>query len=200
MLGVLQELHPRRHILEISLYADDAKLFCHPSDGDISAIRAILEVFGQASELLVNYTKSATVMLNCDPVDATTVTTGLACPIAELPNLPGNSAHTTVSHVCPDAAPDRTSRSPTTNLESSPNGQGQPLEACQISPLRHPHTPAASILASKAELEAHGADPTRVPMGQAQKPMAGTTTLAGRVPLDHSPTEAWASRTWRSLA
>lgn len=45
-LGVLERLHPRRPIPEISLYADDVVLFCHPSPSDTTVIKAILELFG----------------------------------------------------------------------------------------------------------------------------------------------------------
>lgn len=40
--GILQQLHPRRTIPAISLYADDVMLFCHATLGDIAAVKGIL--------------------------------------------------------------------------------------------------------------------------------------------------------------
>ena len=34
-LGIMAQLHPRREIPAISLYADDVVLFCHPTQPDI---------------------------------------------------------------------------------------------------------------------------------------------------------------------
>ena len=57
--GILQRLHPRRDIPAISLYADDVMLFCHATQGDVEAVRAILAIFSEASGLRVNYAKSS---------------------------------------------------------------------------------------------------------------------------------------------
>jgi hypothetical protein len=57
-LGVLQQLHPRRHIPEISLYTDDVVLLCHPTSNDLASVKAILQLFGRSSGLLVNYNKA----------------------------------------------------------------------------------------------------------------------------------------------
>ena len=73
-LGIIQQLHPRRVIL-----------FCHPSPGDVEAVKEILHLFGRASGLLVNFTKSTATMLRCDPVEAAPVVEHLGCPIVELP-------------------------------------------------------------------------------------------------------------------
>jgi hypothetical protein len=58
--GILQPLHPSRHIPAISLYADDVVLFCHPSSDNIAAVKGILQLFGSASSLQVTYGKSST--------------------------------------------------------------------------------------------------------------------------------------------
>lgn len=83
--GILQHLHPRRSILVISLYADDMVLFYHPTPSDIMAIKAILELFGNASGLLVNYIKSSTTLLHCDQGDSMLVAHALGCQITDLP-------------------------------------------------------------------------------------------------------------------
>ena len=39
---ILQQLHPRRPIPVVSLYADDVILFCHPTQGDAMAVKGIM--------------------------------------------------------------------------------------------------------------------------------------------------------------
>lgn len=84
-LGILERLHPRRTIPEVSLYAVDVVLFCHPSPSDIAAIKAILELFGRSSGLLVNYHKNSATLLNCEPEHAALITGNLGCTLADLP-------------------------------------------------------------------------------------------------------------------
>jgi hypothetical protein len=84
-LRILQQLHPWRTVLSISLYADDVILFCHPSREDVSAAKGILELFGQASGLRINYTKSTTSLIRCEEEEVTHAVQHLGCPIAELP-------------------------------------------------------------------------------------------------------------------
>jgi hypothetical protein len=83
--GILQQLHPCRPIPEISLYADDVVLFCHPAQSDTGAIKAILCLFGRCSGLQVNYAKSSATPIHCQPEDATDITRTLGCQLAELP-------------------------------------------------------------------------------------------------------------------
>jgi hypothetical protein len=83
-LGVLQQLHQRRPVPEVSLYADDVVLFCHPSQSDLSAVKSILHLFGRASGLQVNYNKSSAALLHCEPEDASRINETLGCQIAEL--------------------------------------------------------------------------------------------------------------------
>jgi hypothetical protein len=68
-----------------SLYADDVVLFCHPTPDDIVAIKEILLLFGRASGLQVNFTKSSASLLHCDPLDAAPVVEHLSYPIVEMP-------------------------------------------------------------------------------------------------------------------
>lgn len=65
-LGILQPLHPRRHIPAISLYADDVMVFCHATADDAAATREILALFGRASGLQVNFAKSSATILHGD--------------------------------------------------------------------------------------------------------------------------------------
>lgn len=62
-MGILQQLHPRRPIPSVSLYADDVILFCHPTPSDTSAVRSVLQLFERASGLHVNFTKSSATLI-----------------------------------------------------------------------------------------------------------------------------------------
>jgi hypothetical protein len=84
-LGIMQQLHPRKMIPPISLYADDVVLFCHPIPGDIEAVKEILHLFGRVSGLNVNFTKSTASLLRCNHDDAAPLLAQLGCPIVELP-------------------------------------------------------------------------------------------------------------------
>jgi hypothetical protein len=48
-------------------------------------VRAILQLFGAASGLKVNFTKSSATLLRCNVEDAAPVTQTLGCPIVDLP-------------------------------------------------------------------------------------------------------------------
>uniref|UniRef100_A0A453RW37 Reverse transcriptase domain-containing protein n=1 Tax=Aegilops tauschii subsp. strangulata TaxID=200361 RepID=A0A453RW37_AEGTS len=82
--GILQQLHPRRPIPAISLYADDVMLFCHATPEDVAAIKGILTLFGKASGLLVNYAKSSATVLHGD-MQGHEVIAQLGCPVVQLP-------------------------------------------------------------------------------------------------------------------
>jgi hypothetical protein len=62
-----------RQIPAFSLYVDDMILFCHPMVSDVLAIKGILQLFGHASGLQVNF---GSVMLAIEL---------LGCPVVELP-------------------------------------------------------------------------------------------------------------------
>uniref|UniRef100_A0A453BHE5 Uncharacterized protein n=1 Tax=Aegilops tauschii subsp. strangulata TaxID=200361 RepID=A0A453BHE5_AEGTS len=82
--GILQPLHPRRPISAISLYADDVMLFYHATTSDIAAVKEILNLFGRASGLKVNYAKSSATVLHGEQ-GAPEMITGLGCSTAALP-------------------------------------------------------------------------------------------------------------------
>jgi hypothetical protein len=48
-------------------------IFCHPCGSNINTVKAILQIFNQATGLQVNYTKSAAALLNCNLDNATMV-------------------------------------------------------------------------------------------------------------------------------
>uniref|UniRef100_A0A453BHG6 Reverse transcriptase domain-containing protein n=1 Tax=Aegilops tauschii subsp. strangulata TaxID=200361 RepID=A0A453BHG6_AEGTS len=83
-MGIMAQLHPTRSIPAVSLYANDAVLFCHCSPSDIIAVREVLALFGRTSGLMVNYAKSSASLLHCDTDEATTALAHLGCPIVDL--------------------------------------------------------------------------------------------------------------------
>lgn len=82
--GMLQPLHPRRHIPAISLYADDVMIFCHATTGDVTSVKEILALFGRASGLRVNFTKSSATVLHGDQTAMETIV-HLGCQVVTLP-------------------------------------------------------------------------------------------------------------------
>ena len=84
-LHVLQQLHTRRAIPVISLYADDVILFCHPTPDDTTAVKEILQLFARASGLRVNFQKSTATLIRCDVDVAGPAVANLGCPIVDLP-------------------------------------------------------------------------------------------------------------------
>jgi hypothetical protein len=81
----MQKLHLRRTIPSASLYADDVIMFCHPSIEDAMTVKGILELFGQSSELNINYTKSSATLIRCDSEDTTATIELLGCQVVEFP-------------------------------------------------------------------------------------------------------------------
>ena len=56
MLSDLSTFWLRHRVL---LYADNVIIFARSEQGELSVVRAILDCFGAASDLVVNFTKSA---------------------------------------------------------------------------------------------------------------------------------------------
>jgi hypothetical protein len=79
-------------------------LFCYPSREDISAVKGIIELFGQASGLRVNYTKSTATLIRCEEEEVTQAVQHLGCPIAELPIISRHPAHHQETNGSPTAA------------------------------------------------------------------------------------------------
>jgi len=83
--GILQQLHPRRAIPSISLYADDVILYCHLTMDDIEVVKRILRLFGHASGLNVNFAKSSATLIKADAEAAALLLQSLGCAVAEFP-------------------------------------------------------------------------------------------------------------------
>uniref|UniRef100_A0A452Y171 Reverse transcriptase domain-containing protein n=1 Tax=Aegilops tauschii subsp. strangulata TaxID=200361 RepID=A0A452Y171_AEGTS len=77
--------------------ADDMILFCHPTLSDVTTVKSILQLFGRASGLRVNFAKSTATLIRAGVDEVAPVVDSLGCPIVELPitylGLPCWKAH-----------------------------------------------------------------------------------------------------------
>ena len=69
----------------VSLFADDVVIFARPEVRKLGAVRAILQCFGSASGLQVNFAKSAVMPIRCAEELINEVAPTLDCPIKALP-------------------------------------------------------------------------------------------------------------------
>jgi hypothetical protein len=83
--GVLAPLHPRRAIPRISMYADDVILFCRPTPEELIGTRETLRLFGRASGLITNHSKSSASTINCTEQDAEEVPRHFGCQVVQFP-------------------------------------------------------------------------------------------------------------------
>jgi hypothetical protein len=69
----------------VSLYTDDAVVFAKPERAELDAVCIILDFFGAASGLKVNFSKSAVVPIHCPEETMLAVRDALLCRVASLP-------------------------------------------------------------------------------------------------------------------
>jgi hypothetical protein len=69
----------------ISVYADDVVIFCKPLSIELEAVKAILQVFGEASGLCVNYRKTSATLIREHEGDAQRVAETLGCEVVGFP-------------------------------------------------------------------------------------------------------------------
>jgi hypothetical protein len=67
------------------MYADDVVIFIEPDLEDVTAIKALLDCFGEASGLHTNYSKSSIIPIHCQAIDITPLAGALQCPIKTFP-------------------------------------------------------------------------------------------------------------------
>jgi hypothetical protein len=84
-LNLLENIRGCNHIQRISLYADDVVLFVKPKVCDLVVIREMLQIFGGASGLRVNYAKSSATLIHGDAPAAELVSDILQCQIKDFP-------------------------------------------------------------------------------------------------------------------
>jgi exonuclease III len=83
--GLLAPVGNCSQIQRISIFADDVVLFVKPTITDLVTIRELLEVFGEATGLRVNYRKTTATIIRGDGQDRELVADVLRCQIAEFP-------------------------------------------------------------------------------------------------------------------
>jgi hypothetical protein len=69
----------------ISVYADDLVIFFKPLAIELEAVKAILQVFGEASGLCVNYRKTSATLIREHEGDAERVAEMLVCEVVGFP-------------------------------------------------------------------------------------------------------------------
>lgn len=71
--------------IRASLYADDVMIFVKPNTQEVSAVKKILDVFGNATGLWTNFLKSSFCHIRCDNINIHELAMILQCPIKEFP-------------------------------------------------------------------------------------------------------------------
>lgn len=69
----------------LSMFADDVVIFVKPHDQDLEACSSILQIFGGATGLHVNLTKSAAYLIRCPPETWERVGRIIGCPSGTFP-------------------------------------------------------------------------------------------------------------------
>jgi mannosylglycoprotein endo-beta-mannosidase len=77
------KLHPQ--VPRASLYADDAVIFFRPNISDGEVVLAILLLFGDASGLHINLSKSTITCIRCSDDEVTTISQLFQCQLAHFP-------------------------------------------------------------------------------------------------------------------
>jgi hypothetical protein len=83
--GLLQPLSSRNLQHWLSVYADDVVLFLRPAESDLQITTDILHLFGEASGLKTNMSKSSISPIQCAQTDLDLIHDHLPCRIEEFP-------------------------------------------------------------------------------------------------------------------
>ncbi|KAM0830460.1 hypothetical protein ACQ4PT_066193 [Festuca glaucescens] len=70
---------------QVSLYSDDVVVFVAPRESELAVVKGILDCFGVASGMRVNFQKSAAAPIRCSQDMLDNVSQSIECPIRELP-------------------------------------------------------------------------------------------------------------------
>lgn len=70
---------------KLSLYADDAVVFLTPVRSELLAFKEILKLFGEASSLRTNLTKSSVTPIRCNDLDIQLISDCLQCNMSVFP-------------------------------------------------------------------------------------------------------------------
>jgi len=83
--ALLQPLATHRVKHRVSLYADDVALFIRPTPEDLSTIKEILRLFGEASGLRTNMQKSSIIPIRCATEQLEVVSGAMPCEVIDFP-------------------------------------------------------------------------------------------------------------------
>jgi hypothetical protein len=83
--GLLSSFRNCTQLQRVSIYADDVVLFVKPSIQDLVTVKELLEVFGAASGLIINYNKTSATLIRGTIDDSERVASLLHCTISTFP-------------------------------------------------------------------------------------------------------------------
>jgi hypothetical protein len=83
--GIFKRLAGIKPLQRISVYADDVVIFLRPEFVELTAIREILRIFGEASGLEVNYRKTTAILIRGNEAQVEGVRERLNCQIVNFP-------------------------------------------------------------------------------------------------------------------
>lgn len=84
-MHLLSPLSARQNLPSISVYADDAVLFFRPTAREALVIKAILGLFGDATGLKTNFSKSAITPIHCSADQLSLIEETLSCRVENFP-------------------------------------------------------------------------------------------------------------------
>jgi len=67
--GILSKLGQNKMRLRTSIYADDAAIFLRPIKEEVTALKHLLQLFGEVTGLRTNIHKSSVVPIRCENLD-----------------------------------------------------------------------------------------------------------------------------------
>jgi mannosylglycoprotein endo-beta-mannosidase len=83
--GLLSPFNNRAARFRASFYADDAAIFLKPIKDEVTVVAQILQLFGEASGLLTNQSKSAVYPIHCSNLDLSDIMEHFQCPVMTFP-------------------------------------------------------------------------------------------------------------------
>jgi hypothetical protein len=82
---LLQDLVGISPLQRISIYADDVVLFTRAEEYELRTVKELMGIFGEASGLWVNFSKTTATLIRGDEVDREMVERALQCKVVEFP-------------------------------------------------------------------------------------------------------------------
>jgi hypothetical protein len=84
-LGILHQIGRHRMTHRVSLYADDVVMFINPVETEIATVQSLLQVFGDATGLHANFSKSSVTPIHCNDVNIDGLAASLDCAVVHFP-------------------------------------------------------------------------------------------------------------------